>query len=43
VNLCAAGVQLEFSGAARDQLYGDPALMTSTARAIRTALDALGK
>jgi phage replication-related protein YjqB (UPF0714/DUF867 family) len=42
-NLCAQGVQLEFSGAARDQLFADPALMSSTARAIRAALDALAK
>ena len=42
VNLCAKGVQLELSGAARDQLFGDPALLSSTARAIRAAMDALG-
>ena len=41
VNLCKEGVQLEFSGAARDQLFDDPNLMSKTAKAIRTAIDAM--
>ncbi len=38
-NMCHEGVQLEFSGAARSQLYADPGLMDRTARAIRGAVD----
>jgi len=41
VNLCRdGGVQLEFSGAARDEIFADPALMARTASAIRVSMGA---
>jgi phage replication-related protein YjqB (UPF0714/DUF867 family) len=41
VNLCRGpGVQLELSGAARSELFADPALMAHTAKAIRASIGA---
>ena len=39
-NLCRKGIQLEFSAAARNELFADPALMARTAAAIRSAMAA---